>query len=311
MKEVVVLGVFVADVAFRTKRIPQIGETLMGTLFKLGPGGKGSNQAAAARRAGAEVSFITMLGRDPFARIALELYATEGIRTDLIFQTEERDTGAADIIIDDATGDNAIIVVPGSADLLTPQHVEQAAARIAEAAIFLTNFELPVPTLRRGLELARAHQVPTLLNPAPATAVPPDVFQLADYVTPNEAEASAFTGLAVRSPAEARQAAQKFRELGAQHAIITLGEQGCYVLNDELDEHIPTFAMGDRVVETTGAGDAFNGGLAFALASGQPLREALHFANATAALSVTRSGTAPAMPTRVEIEQLLRTGAQA
>ena len=309
MKPVVILGVFVADLAFRTPRIPVIGETIIGPLFKLGPGGKGSNQAIAARRAGAEVSFLTMLGEDAFGRMALDLYAQEGVQTQYVFRTSEADTGAADIIIDDHSGDNAIIVVPGSADLLTPEHVDQARDLIADAAAFMTNFEVPIPALQRGLEIAREHGVPTILNPAPATEVPLEIFALADYATPNEAEASAFTGLQVNNPTEARKAAEKLRELGVKNAIITLGEKGCYLLNDELDEHLPAFDMSGRVVETTGAGDAFNGGLAYALSAGQGLRDAIRFASATAGLSVTRSGTAPAMPTQAEVAQLLAQGA--
>ena len=308
MKPVVILGVFVADLAFRTPRMPVMGETVIGSLFKLGPGGKGSNQAVAAKRAGAEVSFIAMLGEDAFAKIALDLYSTEGVNTDYVFRTHEQDTGAADIIIDDATGNNAIIVVIGAAGLLGPEHVEQATSRIAEASVFMTNFEVSSPSVKRGLEIARAHSIPTILNPAPATEVPLEIFALADYATPNETEASSFTGIQVTDATDARKAALELREMGVGTALITLGEKGCYVLNDDLDEHIPAFDMTGKVVETTGAGDAFNGGLAHALASGQSLRDAVRFGSATAALSVTKPGTAPSMPTNVEIQSLLNTG---
>ncbi|HCV85520.1 MAG TPA: ribokinase, partial [Deltaproteobacteria bacterium] len=237
MKPVVILGVFVADLAFRTPRMPVMGETVIGPLFKLGPGGKGSNQAVAAKRAGAEVSFIAMLGEDAFAKIALDLYSTEGVNTDYVFRTHEQATGAADIIIDDATGNNAIIVVIGAAGLLGPEHVEQATSRIAEASVFMTNFEVSSPSVKRGLEIARAHSIPTILNPAPATEVPLEIFALADYATPNETEASSFTGIKVTDATDARKAALKLREMGVGTALITLGEKGCYVLNDDLDEH--------------------------------------------------------------------------
>jgi len=308
MKPVVILGIFVADLAFRTPRMPVMGETVIGPLFKLGPGGKGSNQAVAAKRAGAEVSFIAMLGEDAFAKIALDLYSSEGVNTDYVFQTIEKDTGAADIIIDDVTGNNAIIVVIGAAGLLGPEHVEQATSRIAEASVFMTNFEVSSPAVKRGLEIARVHGIPTILNPAPATEVPLEIFALADYATPNETEASSFTGIQVNDANDARKAALKLREMGVGTALITLGEKGCYVLNDDLDAHIPAFDMTRKVVETTGAGDAFNGGFAHALASGQSLRDAIRFGSATAALSVTKPGTAPAMPTNAEIQSLLNTG---
>ena len=182
MKPVLILGIFVADLAFRTPRMPVMGETVIGPLFKLGPGGKGSNQAVAAKRAGAEVSFIAMLGEDAFAKIALDLYSNEGVNTDYVFRTKEQDTGAADIIIDDVTGNNAIIVVIGAAGLLGPEHVEQATSRIAEASVFMTNFEVSSPAVKRGLEIARVHGIPTILNPAPATEVPFEIFALAEYL---------------------------------------------------------------------------------------------------------------------------------
>jgi ribokinase len=308
MKPVVILGIFVADLAFRTPRMPVMGETVIGPLFKLGPGGKGSNQAVAAKRAGAEVSFIAMLGEDAFAKIALDLYSSEGVNTDYVFRTKEQDTGAADIIIDDVTGNNAIIVVIGAAGLLGPEHVEQATSRIAEASVFMTNFEVSSPAVKRGLEIARAHGIPTILNPAPATEVPLEIFALADYATPNETEASSFTSIQVNDANDARKSALKLREMGVGTALITLGEKGCYVLNDDLDELIPAFNMTGKVIETTGAGDAFNGGFAHALARGQSLRDAIRFGSATAALSVTKPGTAPAMPTNAEIQSLLNTG---
>ena len=231
--------------------------------------------------------------------------------TALYVQGDARITGDLnldDIIIDDATGNNAIIVVIEAAGLLGPEHVEQATSKIAEASVFMTNFEVSSPSVKRGLEIARAHSIPTILNPAPATEVPLEIFALADYVTPNETEASSFTGIQVNEANDARKAALKLREMGVGTALITLGEKGCYVLNDDLDEHIPAFDMTGKVVETTGAGDAFNGGFAHALASGQSLRDAVRFGSATAARSVTKPGTAPAMPSNTDIQSLLNTG---
>ncbi|MGA1598254.1 MAG: ribokinase [bacterium] len=304
MKPIVILGVFVADLTFRSDRMPKTGETLIGSTFKLGPGGKGSNQVVAARRAGSAVSFITMLGKDPFAQMALDLYEAEGVDAQYVFQTDERDTGAADIMVNDVTGDNAIIVVPGSADLLSVADVDKAESGIAGASVFMTNLEVPVPVMQHGLELACKHQVPTIFNPAPAVPIPESIYSLCDYFTPNESEASALAETPVTHPEEARVAAQAFRRRGVKTAVITLGEMGCYVLNDEIDQHVPAFDMRGKGVETTGAGDAFNGGFAHALASGMPLLDAVRFGSATAAISVTRPGTAPAMPTAKEIQAL-------
>ncbi len=306
MSTITILGVFVADLTFRSDRLPKVGETLIGSSFKLGPGGKGSNQAVAARRAGAEVRFITMLGQDPFAQMALDLYEAEGIDTRYVFQTDQQDTGAADIMVNDQTGDNSIIVVPGSADLLTQADVTQAESAIASSQVFMTNLEVPVSVMQYSLELACKHGVATVFNPAPAVPIPDSVYSLCDYFTPNESEAAMLSGLPVTTPEEAQAAAKVFRRRGVKTVVITLGEMGCYILNDEIDEHLPAFNMKGKVVETTGAGDAFNGGFAQAIASGASLRDAARFGSATAAISVTRPGTAPAMPTVAEIEALLQ-----
>ncbi len=306
MSTITILGVFVADLTFRSDRLPKIGETLIGSTFKLGPGGKGSNQAVAARRAGAEVRFITMLGKDPFAQMALDLYEAEGIETTYVYQTDAQDTGAADIMVNDQTGDNSIIVVPGSADLLTIDDVRKAEPAIASSQVFMTNLEVPVPVMQHSLELACKHGVTTVFNPAPAVPIPDSVYSLCDYFTPNESEAAMLADLPVTTPEEAQAAAKVFRRRGVKTVVITLGEMGCYVLNDEIDEHLPAFDMKGKVVETTGAGDAFNGGFAQALASGASVREAARVGSATAAISVTRPGTAPAMPTVAEIQALLQ-----
>ena len=305
MKPIVILGVFVADLTFRNDRMPVKGQTLIGKSFKLGPGGKGSNQVIAARRAGAEVHFIAMLGKDPFGQMALDLYSDEGVNTDFVFQTKEKDTGAADIMVDDVTGDNAIIVVPGAADLLSPEDVEKAEAAIQNSGVFMTNLEVPVETMKRGLELARKHQVTTIFNPAPAVEFPDSVYPLCDYFTPNETEAADLAGIPVTNVDEAREAAKIFRDRGVKTALITLGEMGCYFMNESGEGHVPAFDMSGKVIETTGAGDGFNGGFAAALAEGKSPDEAIRYGSATAAISVTRLGTAPAMPQRSEIEQLV------
>ena len=306
MKPIVILGVFVADLTFRNDRMPLTGQTIIGKSFKLGPGGKGSNQVIAARRAGADVYFITKIGKDPFGKMALDLYSKEGIKTDYVFITEEVDTGAADIMVNDATGDNAIIVVPGAADLLSPEDVDKAETQIKNSSVFLTNLEVPVATMQRGLELAKKHKVKTIFNPAPAVDFPDTVYPLCDFFTPNETEAAELAGVPVTNVDEAREAAKIFRDKGVKTSLITLGEMGSYFMNDDGEGHVPAFDMKGKVLETTGAGDGFNGGFAAALAEGKSLDEAIRYGSATAAISVTRLGTAPAMPIKKEIEQLLK-----
>lgn len=301
-KWVTVMGSFVADLAFRTGRIPAWGETLMGDSFKLGPGGKGSNQAVAAARAGGRVSFISKLGPDPFGDMARALYKSEGIDTQFLFATASA-TGAAAIIIDAEKGENAIIVVPGACFEVTVEEVDQARALIAGSAIFVAQLELPLAIVEHGLALAHSLGVPTILNPAPAAPLPESIYRHIDYITPNETEAAALTGVPVSTVADAERAADAFLARGVSNAIITLGARGVFVKNSKVSALVPAVNAG-KVVETTGAGDAFNGGFAVALSEGMDLVEAARFGCATAGISITRHGTAPSMPTRAEIDAL-------
>ena len=301
---IVILGIFVADTAYRAARQPRIGETILGDSFVLGPGGKGSNQAVAAARLGAAVSMISRLGQDPFAQMALDMWKAERIRP-AIQQDAESYTGAAYIFIESTTGNNAIIVAPGAAAKLTAGEVRSHRALIAEADIFMTQLEQPIPAAFEGLKVAREARVMTILNPAPAASVGPDLLGLCDYITPNETEAEAITGIPVRTTSDAEAAARKLRSLGAGDVIITLGEGGAALLQDQAFHHVPAVSAGD-VVETTGAGDSFNGAFAYARALGQDALEAVRFANAAAAISVTRPGTAPSMPKLADVEALLK-----
>jgi ribokinase len=302
--QVVVMGSYVADVAFRTQKLPSWGETYMGEEFKLGPGGKGSNQAVAAARAGARVSFISKLGRDAFGDMARKTYREEGIDATHLLETDSP-TGAAAIIIDAVNGENAIIVVPGACYELTPHEVELARQVIAQAAIFVTQLELSLPTVEEALRLARSLGVPTILNPAPGRELSDTILSYCDYLTPNETETEILTGIRVASLADAERAADALLGRGIRNAVITLGAQGALVKNAMTKQHVPAYDAGP-VVETTGAGDAFNGGFAVALAEGKDIVQAVRFGCAVAGISVTRPGTAPSMPFRKEVDALLR-----
>ncbi len=301
--KIVILGVFVADTAYRADRAPRIGETIMGNSFALGPGGKGSNQAVAAARLGGDVTFVTRLGDDAFADLAESTWAGAGVRSVAVRDASSY-TGAAYIFVEEATGNNAIIVCPGAAADIGICDIEKNEALIASASVFVTQLEQPIAAAMRALEIARAAGVTTILNPAPAAPLDDAVFALCDYVTPNETETEALTGLPVASLAEARKAADALLAMGAANAIITLGEQGALLHNASMSEHVPAFKCGP-VVETTGAGDAFNGGFAAGLAQGLSPIEAVRFGCATAGISVTRPGTAPSMPTADEVRKLL------
>lgn len=303
MKPIVILGIFVADAAFRAARMPRMGETILGRGFALGPGGKGSNQSVAVARAGGKVHFITRLGDDDFGRMAQGIWAAAGVVPEV---TVDRDsfTGAAMIFLEDASGDNAIIVTPGAAARITPEDVQAKAGLIARAGLFMTQLEQPMAAALRGLQIARAAGVPTLLNPAPAAALSDEMLALCDYLTPNETEAAELTGLPVTTLDEARAAADALLARGVGAVVITLGEKGALYHDRRQTLHCPVISAGP-VAETTGAGDAFNGGFAVALTEGRPIADCLRFGCATAGISVTRPGTAGAMPTRAEIEALL------
>lgn len=302
---VAILGIFVADLAFEAKRLPKMGETILGEGFRMGPGGKGSNQAVAAAKAGARVTFITRVGRDPFADIALKAWGEAGIDTSRVIADPDRPTGAAFIFVSTVDRNNAIIVEAGAAGALSAADIEGCRDAIEGAQVFVTQLEQPIPAARRGLEIARAAGVATVFNPAPAAALPDDFLALCDYATPNESEAAELAGLAVETVDEARAAADRLLARGVRCAILTLGERGALFHDGTTSELVPAFPV-PRVLDTTGAGDAFTGGFATALAEGRPPLEAVRFGCATASLSVTKLGTAPAMPSRAEIDAMLR-----
>ena len=300
---IVILGVFVADTAYRADRAPRMGETIIGNSFALGPGGKGSNQAVAAARLGADVTFLSKLGRDPFADMALKTWAEAGVKP-RVTQSDDCATGAAYIFVEEATGDNAIIICPGVAATIAVADIEANADLIASATAFVTQLEQPMDAAVRALEIARAAGVLTILNPAPANSIPEGMLALCEYVTPNETETEALTGVAVTSVDDARRAADVFLSKGVGAAVITLGERGALFHSARQSELVPSVDAGP-VVETTGAGDAFNGGFATALANGDDPVDAVRFGCAAAGISVTRPGTAPSMPTLAEVEALL------
>lgn len=303
-KDIVILGVFVADTAYRASRQPKIGETIIGNEFSLGPGGKGSNQAVAAALAGGNVHFISRLGKDDFANMAISLWEKSGI-TPHVTQYSDSYTGAAYIFIEDKTGNNAIIVSPGAAANINDDDITANKELIQGSRVFMTQLEQSLDAAGTALSFAKDGGAITILNPAPAQPLGENILKLCDFVTPNEIEAEQITGTPVKSINDAEIAAGKLLEKGASAAVITLGEQGALFKDNNQIIHQPSYEVGP-VVETTGAGDAFNGGLAVALAEEMPIDKALRFACATASISVTRQGTAPSMPNRHEIDTLIK-----
>ncbi len=301
MGGIVILGVFVADVAFRAERQPGIGETLLGNGFALGPGGKGSNQAVAAARLGSDVAFLTRLGEDSFAEMARDMWRKEGVRS--IARTDpDSFTGAAYIFLDDATGDNAIIVVPGAGREVSNADIDACRQEIESASLFMTQLETTAEAAHYGLQAARDAGVTTVLNPAPAAAISDSMISLCDFLTPNETEAAALTGVRIDTPGDAGRAADILRGRGAGTVVITLGSNGAFFDDGVRRRHIEPADYG-RVVETTGAGDSFCGAFAHAVTTGFDPFESARYACAAAGIAVTRPGTAPSMPTKAETDE--------
>jgi len=302
--DIVVLGIFAADLVFQADRLPTVGETLLGRAFSIGSGGKGSNQAIAAARAGGKVGLITRIGADTFGDLARSTWRAEGIIADAISIDAELPTGAAFIFVSAATGDNAIIVTPGAAGRISTADTAAAGSMIAGAKVFMTQLEQPVEAALAGLEAAWQAGVVTIFNPAPAIAVPDNIWRFCDWTTPNETEAAALSGVADDGVDGALHAADALGRRGVRNVLITLGEKGA-LLHGEVGTALFRPLADATVVDTTGAGDAFNAGFAVALAEGRPAEDAIRFATAVAGLSVGRPGTAASMPTRLEIEAVL------
>ncbi len=303
--KITVMGSFVVDLMSRTPHLPAPGETVFGGPFKLGPGGKGSNQGVAAHKAGAEVIMVTKLGRDDFAKVALNSFESEGMKTDYILFDEKHETGAALIMVEDGTGENSIVVSIGACNHITDEEIESIRPEIKGSKILLTQLETNLSAVYKVIDIANEHNVPVVLNPAPIQPIPEELYKKVMVLTPNETEAEKLSGIPVKDLEGAEKSAKYFRSKGVEHVVITLGSNGVYVHSNEYKGHVPAFEM-KNVIDTTGAGDAFSGGLAAALAEGKDIKTAAIFGNAVAGLNVTKIGTAPAMPTRQEVDEFLK-----
>lgn len=298
-KKILVFGSFVVDLTSRTQKFPVPGETVIGSAFTLGPGGKGSNQAVAAHRAGADVILATKVGKDVFGSIAKNFYKGEGMNTGLIFEDAEKETGTALIMVNEKENQNMILVVSGACANITDDDIEKASEQIRSADFLLLQLEINLDALEKVINIAHESHTKVILNTAPAQVLKDALLEKVDIVTPNESEASVLTGVQVATYFDARKAAGVFLKKGVKGAVITMGSRGAYVTDGKREEIIGRIDV--DVMDTTGAGDAFNGGFAMALAEGKDIFEAARYGNVTGALAVTKAGTAPAMPYRKDI----------
>lgn len=302
-KPIVVFGSFNVDLTSRSAGLPVPGQTLLGSAFKMGPGGKGSNQAVAAHRAGANVTMVAKVGCDLFADFIMKFYKGEGMNTDYILRDPVCETGCALIMVDEKTAQNKIVVVPGANARFTAEDIEHCRALIEGADSILFQHEVNLDAQRLAMEIAHTAGVRVVLNPAPACEIPDEVMAMVDIITPNETEAQLLTGVEVTSLEDAERAAKVFLDKGVKSVVITMGSMGAFATDGVKSELLPRLKV--NAVDTTGAGDAFNGGFVMALSEGHDLFEALRYGNATGALSVTKAGAAPSMPLRPEIDAMV------
>lgn len=300
---IVVVGSSNTDMVIKAERIPVPGETITGGQFVMAAGGKGANQAVAAARLGAEVTFLAKLGQDMFGDQAVENYRKEDIVTDFILRDPKNSTGVALIMVD-ALGENLIAVASGANHFLLPQDVERAAERIRTADVVMLQLETPMETVEFTARLADDAGVPVILDPAPAAPLSDALLEQVTYLTPNETEAERLTGVKVEDEASAEAAAMELLQRGAGQVIVTLGAKGALVATPDRVVLVPGYQVEPR--DSTAAGDAFNGGLASALARGLSLEEAVGEANLVGALSVTRLGAQPSLPTEDEVRRFAK-----
>ena len=294
MSDISVLGIFVADISFSGPKIPSVGETILGNKYNVGPGGKGCNQAIAIARLGGKVNFISKIGKDSYGELALNTLKKNNINIENIIQDEKLQTGVAGILVDQNSGKNAINVIVGAPSFLKVSEIEKQINLIKSSKIFLTQLEVPKDVTLHCLKTAKENGCITILNPAPASEITKEFFSKIDYFTPNETEAEFYTGIKITNEKEAKQAAEKLLNLGIKKVIITLGEKG--LLYTDGKEVIYLKANSVKAIDTTGAGDAFNGGLAYGLSKDKPINECLELANKVAGISTMKLGAGDAMP---------------
>jgi ribokinase len=306
--KITVVGSFAVGMTMRAPKLPIFGETMLGTDFDMGPGGKGSNQAVATARLGARSSLLAMVGADKLASIGTDLYAAEGVDASLVTARAERATGVGLIILN-AKGENFILLDMGANELLDAAAVDAGEAQIAASDVVMTVLEVPTPAAARAMELGRKHGATTILNPAPARALPASIFESVDYLTPNESELRILLDLPADDPRSSQELAGELRRRGVRNVITTLGRNGAMILTDTLNVRVPAIEV--EVTDSTGAGDAFNSGFAVALAEGRDLVEAVRFGVACGGIACTRLGVIPSLPDRARAdaayEQALKT----
>jgi ribokinase len=300
---IVVVGSFAVGLTMKLARFPMAGETQLGSGYRMDHGGKGSNQAVGCARLGAQVSFVASIGQDAAGEMALELYRNEGVAARLQ-RAADQPTGVGFILVKADTGENCIALDPGANDLLSAAHVAANDDAFAAARVALTQLEIPVEAAQAAMEHGRAHGAITILNPAPARAVPDTLLQNTDILTPNQSEAKVLLGYSPDAEVATARLGRELLARGPKQVVVTLGEHGAFIATPEFEKHVPAISVAP--VDTTGAGDAFNAGLAVASACGVGLEAAVRFAVVAGGLAVTKAGVVPALPRQDDVLQFHR-----
>lgn len=298
---VLVIGSSNLDLVVTAKRFPKPGETIFGKKFEMFPGGKGANQAVCAARLGCKTSFIGKMGNDEFHEKLSSILIEAGVDINNLFIDENEHTGTALITVDER-GQNQIIVISGSNMKLSPQNIISKSHLFLNTAVVLTQLEIPIETVVQSAKLARKNNAIFILNPAPAASLPEDILPLIDFITPNENELELLSGVTINDDSSIKLAAEKLLKKGIKNVIVTLGDRGSMLITESTIKHFPVSKV--KVVDSTAAGDAFNGALASSLSEGHSIEEAIEFANKVASIAVTRMGAQSSMPYLSEIKDL-------
>lgn len=298
---VLVVGSSNLDLVVTANRFPKPGETIFGKKFEMFPGGKGANQAVCAARLGCKTTFIGKMGNDEFHEKLSSILIEAGVDINNLFIDENEHTGTALITVDE-NGQNQIIVISGSNMKLSPQDITSKSDLFSNTAVVLTQLEIPLETVIQSAKLTRQNNAVFILNPAPAASLPENLFPLIDFITPNENELELLSGIPIKDNASINNAAERLLNKGTRNVIVTLGDQGSMLMNNSMAKHFPVNKV--KVVDSTAAGDAFNGAFASSLSEGHSIEEAIEFANKVASIAVTRMGAQNSMPYLSEINDL-------
>ena len=299
MSRIIVIGSSNTDMVIKSKKLPVPGETILGGTFLMNPGGKGANQAVAAARLGGNVTFVTKTGNDMFGIEAMNIFDNEGIDTRYIIKDAKNPSGVALINVDE-NGENSIVVAPGSNGTLSSYDINDEVFETKQSDLFLLQLEIPIDTVEFVAKKAVSNKNRVILNPAPAHFLSDDLLSCLYLITPNETEAEILTGIKVHDAVTAEKAALKLQDKGVQNVVLTMGASGAYLLSGDTSKMIPVVPV--KAIDTTAAGDVFNGALVVAISEGKEIADAVVFANKAASISVTRMGAQASAPYREEIK---------